>query len=413
MTLEELLDKRREAWSRTEDIRARMEHDDYVPSAEDERALRVALDEAERLTVEVERAERERRAAARSYTPADPDRAYGPIDDGFILRSSDKFADHITASAAERTLSFGAMLRGYVTGDWTGYERERRAMSTTGASALIPTAQAAYFIDMARNAARVSAAGARTVRMDAKTVSVPRLTGASAPAWRNEAAAIATGDLTVDAVTLTAHSLAFRVTVSRELLADSRPEALGMITYDLAAQVGLQWDLAALRGSGSAPEPEGLLNNGDVTVTEAGSGNGETIANLTHDFLLDMQAAIRGENFEPNAYLAAPRTFASLAKLKDATTGQYIVPPRALDALRPYPTNQVPINLTVGSNSDCSEVYMGQFDQLLLGVREEPMVMALEELSAATGQADIIIHFRGDIAVAQPAAFYVETGVRG
>lgn len=409
--LERLLAARSATVDRTDAIRARMDASDYDPTAEDERALRAALDEAERYTRDITAIETELRAEARNFTPAGT--AYGPVENGTILRSDQSFAAHVNAAPAERRLSFGGMLRGYVTGNWDGYEAERRAMSTTGASALVPTAQAAWFIDAARNATRVLQAGARTVKMDAKVVSVPRLTGVSAPAWRSEGGAIASGDLTVDAVTLTAQSLAFMVTMNRELLLDSDPSALNLIMYDLAAQVALELDRVALRGTGSAPEPEGVLNATGIGTDEAGSGNGDTLANLGFDFLLDMQAAIRAENFEPNAYLAAPRTFAGLAKLKDSSSGQYLVPPRALDAMRDYSTAQVPIGLTVGSNTDCSEVYMGQWNQLLLGVREEPITLTINDLHAATGQADLIIHMRGDIAVAQPAAFYVETGVRG
>jgi HK97 family phage major capsid protein len=334
------------------------------------------------------------------------------VENGVLLRADQRVSDHIASTDAERKLSLGAMLRGYVTGDWKGHEAEQRAMSTTGASAIVPTAQAAYLIDKARNRARVIEAGARTVKMDARDVKVPRLTGASAPAWRNEAAAIAAGDLTLDYVSLSAKSLAFRVTVSRELVSDSSPEAMGLIVDDLAKQVALEWDRVALLGSGSAPEPKGLFNQAGVQVVTAGTGNGETMANLKYDFLLSDQALARAANYEPNAYIYAPRTDAALSALKD-TTGQYIRPPVALGAMRALSTNQVPINQTVGTSSDCSAVFMGEYGQLLLGVREGPMTFQLAELSAATGQLDLIIWFRGDIAVAQPLAFVVHKGVRG
>jgi hypothetical protein len=55
----------------------------------------------------------------------------------------------------------------------------------------------------------------------------------------------------------------------------------------------------------------------------------------------------------------APRLPQSLAKLRD-TTNQYIDPPRYLDGLPRLQSKQIPINLTVGTSSDCSEVYTGQ-----------------------------------------------------
>lgn len=67
--LEKLLDKRARAWDASQAIRERMEGDDYDPNAEDEAALRKALDEVENLTGQVETAERERRLAAVDFTP--------------------------------------------------------------------------------------------------------------------------------------------------------------------------------------------------------------------------------------------------------------------------------------------------------------------------------------------------------
>jgi HK97 family phage major capsid protein len=248
--------------------------------------------------------------------------------------------------------------------------------------------------------------------MDAHDVKVPRLTGSTAPAWRAEGSALASGDLTIDSVTLSAKSLAFMVTINRELVQDASPDALELVTGDMAAQVALEFDRVALRGTGTAPEPRGLENASGVTVVTAGTGNGDTILNLKWDFLLDDQATVRAANFEPNAAIYAPRTEASLSKLKDSQQ-QYLRPPAALDALRRLATAQVPINLTLGTSSDCSVVYVGQFDQLLLGIREEPIMLQLMELHAGTGQVDLIVHMRGDIAVAQPTAFAVHKGVRG
>lgn len=413
--LERLLAQRVEAWNRADSIRAKLDRDDYEPTAEDEAALRTVLTETEQLTIQIVRAEEDRREAARHYTShgREPERRLDGDPTGVILRSDQRLADYVPATAAERRLRFGAFIRGYVTGDWTGAEAEKRAMSTSGASALIPAPVAAEFIDRARNKMQTNAAGIRTVRMDAATLKVPRLTGSSAPAWRNEAAAIATGDLTVDSVTLTARSLAFRVTLSRELAADSSPDALELISYDLAAQVALEIDRVVLRGTGTAPEPRGVRNTSGITTVTLGSGNGETVAVGKYAPLLVAQGAVRGLNFEPNAWLANPRQQASLGALLAVADGQYLKPPAALDDMRKLFTAQIPINLTVGTSNDCTEVYVAQWNQVLLGWREEPAMFQLAELSAGTGSLDLIIHARADVAVAQPAAMYVILGQRG
>ncbi|MFI8510481.1 phage major capsid protein [Streptomyces sp. NPDC085460] len=333
-----------------------------------------------------------------------------------MLTRSDSFAQwvdrHQNVREDERDVRLGALLRTWVTGRRDGLnDAELRAMSEGTATAgghLVPTPTAAQLIDRARNTARVMQAGATVVPMTAQTLKVPRLTGSSAPAWRNENAAVAEGDLTLDSVTLTARSMAFLVKMSRELIEDSDPNIVGVVERDLAAQVALEFDRVALRGTGTAPEPRGVRNQTGVTITTHGA-NGDTIANLKYDMLIDAQATARSLNFEPTAVIDAPRTEQGLAKLKD-TTGQYIQPPAGM--LPRYATNQIPINLTVGTSTDCSEVYTGQWDQLYFGMRTGPMFIQLVERYADVGQVALMVWMRGDIALAHGEAFVVDTGVR-
>ncbi|TYR66168.1 MULTISPECIES: phage major capsid protein [Streptomyces] len=337
-----------------------------------------------------------------------------------LLTRGQSFADWTARSShgapqPAQDVRLGALLRTWVTGRRDGLnDSELRAMAEGTATAgghLVPTPTAGQLIDRARNVSRVFQAGATTVPMDSQTLKVPRLTGSSAPAWRNENAAIAEGDLTLDAVTLTARSMAFLVKMSRELIEDSDPSIVGVVERDLAAQVALELDRVALRGTGTAPQPRGVLNQTGVTVTTHGA-NGALIAadGFNYDALIDAQAAIRAFNHEPTGVITAPRTEQGLAKLKDAE-GRYLQPPAGL--LTRYPTNQVPIDLTVGTSTDCSEVYTGDWAQLYFGLRTGPMTIQLVERYADTGQVALLIWMRGDIALAHGEAFAVDTGVRG
>lgn len=336
------------------------------------------------------------------------------VQDVPLLRSSDQLADWPSARSAgvDEVPRFAALLRSWVTGSRDGLnDAEHRAMAEGTASAggvLVPTPTAARFIDKARNATRVIQAGATTVPMDSATVKVPRLTGSSAPAWRNENAAIAQGDLTFDSVSLTARSLAFLVTMSRELVEDSDPSALVIAEQDLAAQVALEIDRVALRGSGTAPEPRGVRNTSGVSVTAFSGANGGTPTN--YDLLIDAEQTVRSNNYEPTAHIMSSRTQSTLRKAKEATTNAYLVPP--VDLLPRLITNQLPGNLTVGTSTDTSEIYTGAWPLLYLGMRTGPLFIQLNERYADNGQIGLIIWYRGDVAVAQPSAFAVTTGVR-
>jgi HK97 family phage major capsid protein len=311
--------------------------------------------------------------------------------------------------------SFDRLIRSYVTGDWSGPEQRALTESPlTAGGHMVPTPLAAAVIDKARNQARVFQAGALTVPMTAQTLKMARLTAEPVPTWRNEGAAINDQAMVFDAVTFTAQSLAVLIKVSIELFEDAQPS--GVIENSFARAIALELDRASLRGSGAAPEPRGILNQTGVTLTAHGA-NGSVIGSppaagtIGWEFLVQAAGAVRTSNFEPNAQILAPRTGQSLALLRD-TTNQYIAPPSYLDNIPRLPTNQVPINLTVGGSVDCSEVYTGQFDQLMVGIRTTFNLHYLGERFLDNGQVAFLAYLRGDVQLAHPAAFVVDTGIR-
>jgi HK97 family phage major capsid protein len=309
-------------------------------------------------------------------------------------------------------LNFGRYLKGMVTGNWTNAEAERKAMSVGTATAgghLVPTPLSGSVIDLARNASRVFQAGATMVPMTSSTLKIARLTGEGAPGWRNENAPITSADLAFDAVTFTARSLNRLVTLSVELFEDADPSSEDIIGQSFAAQVALELDRAALRGSGTAPEPRGVLNTPGITTTAHGA-NGTAVTN--YDFHLDAVGTVRNNNFEPNAMIQAPRTETTLSKLKEATTNAYLKPPAALDGIPRLNTKQVPINLTVGTSTDCTEIYTGQWNMLGIGIRSDFRIEFLRERFADNGQVAFLAWLRADVQAFQPAAFNIDTGVR-
>ncbi|WP_172651416.1 phage major capsid protein [Rhodococcus opacus] len=316
--------------------------------------------------------------------------------------------DNGYATADSEGASFDKFIRGIVTRDWQGAEQERAlAEGTLSAGGyLVPTPLASNVIDLVRNQAAVIQAGAQTIPMTSQTLKVPRLTGEGTPAWRNENAAISAQDLTFDAVTFTARSLARMVIMSRELFEDSDPAASGIISKSFAAQIAVELDRVALRGSGTPPEPRGILNTSGITTTTHGA-NG---AAVTYDFLLDAAGTVLAAGYMPNAHVVAPRSLVSLSKAKD-TAGNYLAAPAGL--LPIIPTRQVPVNNTVGTSTDTSEVYTGQWNMLAIGIRTGFEIRFLQERYADNNQVAFLATMRADVQLLQPAAFVVDTGVRG
>ena len=155
-------------------------------------------------------------------------------------------------------------------------------MTTSGASAIVPTVRSADVIDKARNASVVYQAGAVSVPMDAKTVQIGRLTQDPAPAFKTEGSPVTPGDLTYDYVQLVATSLTALVVTSLEFLQDA-PNSSSLIQDALGKSMALELDKAALFGQlgatgtndeGAAyglasPYPKGVLKN----LIDNASGN--------------------------------------------------------------------------------------------------------------------------------------------
>ncbi|MFI7633472.1 phage major capsid protein [Nonomuraea sp. NPDC049400] len=338
--------------------------------------------------------------------------------DGVPLRRDDRVTDFVQARGLEwrrgdEQLDLGKYLRGLVLGEWEDADAERRAMSEGTQSAggyMVPTLLSAQIIDLARNQTRVLQAGARIVPMANKTVDIAKWTGDPTAAWHTENATISPTDATLGKATLTAQALTSLTVVSRELVEDA-PNVGDELAQAFAAQFALTLDRAALYGSGTAPEPRGVKNTSGITTQLFSGANGGTPTN--YDFLIDAVGALEDNNEEATGVIYAPRTKRVLGKLKEATTNAYLAPPAIIAGLPRYDTNQVPINLTVGTSTDTSDAFVGNWRQLYVGVRTQLMIKPLEERYADNGQLGFLAWWRGDVVVARAKAFTVVTGLRG
>jgi HK97 family phage major capsid protein len=239
---------------------------------------------------------------------------------------------------------------------------------------MIPTPLAGSVIDLARAATRVIQAGAITVPMSSATLRYARLTQDATATWTPEAANIALSAPAFDSVTFTAHKLATMVVINNELLEDA-PNSEGVIENSIAQAIALALDYAALYGSGVAPQPQGL--HGIVPAVPAGGFP-------TYDTMLAAVADPRGFNFEPNAVIYSARTAKTLATLKTSTL-EYLQPPADYAALTKLVTNQIPNNLGTGTNE--SQAFVGQWNQLALGLRSSLQIEVSREAGYYDGSA--------------------------
>ncbi|WP_321476886.1 phage major capsid protein [uncultured Paludibaculum sp.] len=359
--------------------------------------------------------------AAQSDADQDAARVFGQrgsSSDIVLLRPTDSLRERICGRASARPdeeLSIGRYVKGLVTGNWQGAERELLAKtqgSVSNYTHLVPTPLSTSIIDRARGLSAVTQAGALTVPMDSSTLKMARITGDPSFGWKAENAAAAAGDMTFDAVTFKAQVLIGLVKLSMEVFED----AIGLeevIRNAFAQSIALELDRAALRGSGVEPEPKGIAETANIQTIDMGE-NGAALTN--YDKFGQAVRMCADYNFTATAAIMAPRTAGVLDALKD-TTGQPLRPPASWEGLKKFSTTQIPTNLTKGTSNVASEAYVGDFSRLAFGMRTELMIEVSREASDAAGSAFrnlqvwIRVYTRADVQVLQPKAFVLIDGV--
>lgn len=227
-------------------------------------------------------------------------------------------------------------------------------------------------------------------------------------AWRLESGNVSESAPTFRAVIAAPKSLAFFFKASRELLADAT-NMTAALTVAIAQAFAKELDRAGLRGSGTNPEPRGILNTPNIKAVANGA-NGAALAGYAN-FFSAAQELLQANAPMPTAAIMSPRSLVKLGGLVD-TTGQPLRKPDMLQNLTMLSTSAVPDNLTVGTSSNCSEIYVGDFTKVVFMMREQMSIQVAKELFATTGEIGFICHVRADVAVLYPSALAVVTGIK-
>lgn len=331
-----------------------------------------------------------------------------------VLRNAGDIRSHFAGKQEDRKhITAGEFLRGVAGFKLTEDVRNALSVGTDSAGGYnVPSEVLSTILEALVPASSVLSAGAGLLPLDtgAKTFTMAAVNAVPTAAWRNEGAAIAESDPTFRAVVATPRSLAFYFRISRELLADA--DGLDQALVQAIAQsFARELDRTALRGTGTAPEPRGILNTVGIQAVTNGAA-GALLSAIKWSNMLDAyKAIIAADAPAPTAAIMAPRTLTGMAALADST-GQPLRRPGLLDPLRFIASSQVPINLTVGASTDCSEVYIADFTKLLFAMRESLSIQRLNEAFATTGQVAFVGHVRADVMLTYPTAFAVATGVR-
>jgi HK97 family phage major capsid protein len=304
-----------------------------------------------------------------------PEGQYIPESDEFrALKPSESFTEAIGAEN-RKGLSFGRLVKGAVTGQWNGAEKEQRAMiegSDSLGGFLVPSPLSARVIDKARAKSVCFRAGANTVPMKSDKLDFARVKDDFTAYWRRENQAITASDMAFEKITLHARVLACLGKMSIEVLEDSE-NLESVVTNSLAQTIALGLDRALLRGdSQPGAEPNGFENWSDINTIPVGgalTGYSDVL-----DGLQDIEEA--NGDVSMAAIIMSPARKYDFAKMLSGE-GMYLKPPKEWEPLKKLVTTQV----------EDSKLYLGDYSQMYVGIRNELRVDFSKEAADTSDSA--------------------------
>lgn len=323
----------------------------------------------------------------------------------------------------EKTFSIAKMFKAIGEKRWgedAKFEQEicAKAMSegvTTAGGFLVPEEYLLDIKDRITASAIVRQFGVTTYPMSTDTLNIPRITGGATGYWIGENTTITPSDATLAQLQLVAKKLAAIVKISTELMNDSNPKVEMVIRRDLAKVMSLTEDLAFLNGTASSTVPGGILTVAGTAEVTNGTDGGVPDFDTFYDALYQVELA----NGIADGWVMHPRTKNTLRQIKDShgrhiyVVNPSIKEPATLFGIPVRMTTQLPINTTVGANSDCSSGIVGQWDEAVIGDRGF-MEFALDTSGTAFEDYQTWIRSiaRMDFGLRTPGVFCKVTGIR-
>jgi len=267
--------------------------------------------------------------------------------------------------------SVGKILRAKILGNYEGLNDYEIKAAGEGIGSLggwlVPDAISAKVLDLARNFACVSKAGAWVLPMTASEMRLVKVTSDPTAYFKAEHSALVESDWTLEPLNLKAMKCGVLCRASIELLEDAK-NAGTSLEMAMGAAIGLAMDRVALLGDG-VNEPLGIDHAGGINIISMGANGAAPTAYTQLSQSLEQIALNNGIG---TAFIMNPRSYFQFDRLLAATTNNRLEKPLSVqeifDAGNMYHTNQCPITNTKGTSTDASTVYTGDFKQMVFGI---------------------------------------------
>ena len=364
-------------------------------------------------------AEIAKRPAAQPATPATPARSAQPIasggsaDIGLTEKEARSFsfvrairaqmmpgdrAAH-EAAAFEREVSeataqrMGITPRGILAPNDV-LQRDLTVGTASGAGDLVFTdARPGSFIELLRNRLALNTLGVTMLTGLQGPVAIPRQTGAATAYWVAESGDPTESQPSVDQVSLVAKTLGAYTEFSRRLILQSSIDVEQMVRTELATVIALEIDRAALYGTGSSSQPEGIKFVTGITTEDFNA------TNPTYAEIVSMESKVAAGNADIGAmsYLTNSTIFGGFKTTEKASnTAQFILEPGGtVNGYNVVRSNQVA----------SGDVFFGVWNQMIMGmwgaldIQVNPYALDKSGSVRVTALQDV------DVAVRHPESF--------
>ena len=241
------------------------------------------------------------------------------------------------------------------------------------------------------------ASGVRVIETSSDELHLPIIADDTAN-WTAEATAIAETQPVFSEVVARPRKLAAYVELSNELVADSSPAALSVVSDSFLRAMAAELDVGMFAGTGTAPQIRGLLNQ---TVPLPATAADVTIDDL--DSVLEAFALIEAAGFEPTAVYMSPTSWAAFMGLKEVTGSirPLLSEPSLAERVR---RNILGVPVYLSPAMPDTEILVAQSDQIVAVRREEARVEVSSDVAFREDVTAVRAVSRWDVVVPVPAA---------
>jgi len=271
------------------------------------------------------------------------------------------------------------------------------------------------FIDFLYNRMRVKELGAVTVSGLRDNVAYPKQTGKATGSWvgENPGSDVADSNLTLGQIPSSPKTYQSSSSYSRQLLAQAVVDVDGLVRADLARDMALALDLAAISGATGGNNPVGIMHTTGVQsfILENDVANGAqpTYSDIVH--IIEDLEDVNADQLGDPGWLTTPG-IKSLLKLTARLANTIALPVWAdNDTVSGYTarsSNQVPKVQVRGTTSNNHALILGVFAMMVIGMWGSGFELIVDPYRLKKqGMIELTTFMLTDVTLKYPQAFVV------